>query len=108
MIVVTMFVAGIQFLNIANYANILIVLVVLNKRWMHFYCFIPISIVGISVLSSTNFVKHLICQRFSRKSDCTCHYFFHITLASSQFLVLHIWTKNYCNYEKLHTTTMVL
>jgi len=69
----TMFVAGIQFQNIANYANILIVLVVLNKRWMHFYCFIPISVAGISVLSATNFVKHLICQRFSRKSDCTCH-----------------------------------
>ena len=50
----------IQFLNIANFANTLIVLVVLNKKQMHIYCCIPISIVDILELSATNFVKLLI------------------------------------------------
>ena len=73
MIVGTMFVASIQFHVVANYANILIMLVVLNKKWMHFYCCITISMAGISVFSAINFLKLLICQRFSKKSDCTCH-----------------------------------
>ena len=76
MIVGTMFVAGIQFHAVADYANTLIALVGWNKKWMHFYCFIPISIAGISVLSARIFLKLLICQRVSRKSDCTSHYFF--------------------------------
>ena len=103
MIVGTMFVASIQFLNIANYANILIALVVLNKRWMHFYCFIPISIAGILVPSATKFVKLLICQRVSRKSDCTCHYFSYnfnwqsiLSVAYYDKELLQLWKNSHC------------
>lgn len=34
--------------------------------------------------------------------------FFHIILAGSQFLVLHIMTKNYCNCDRPHTIPVVL
>jgi len=67
MIVGTMFVAGIQFHAVADYANTLIALVGWNKKWMHFYCFIPISIAGILVLSATNFLNFLFASGFPGK-----------------------------------------